>query len=210
MFADELAASLGALDAFAVDCAGDMRLGGSAAVTRRVHVASPFDDSTLHTFELVAGGIATSGIGKRSWLDEHGRPAHHLLDPATGRPAFTGVVQATALAPTAAKAEVLSKAAVLSGPAAAQRILAAGGALVTDDGSLPGPRSCRPVVHDYSSATARPPRHYSSATARPPRHCSSAHGTTTASSCGESRATTYSAGSVSETFSSTWVSRGGT
>src|SRR5690348_2341763 len=41
------------------------------------------------------------------------------------------------------------------------------------------------------------------------RHCS-AQGTITASSCGESRATTYSAGSVSDTFSSTCVSRGGT
>ena len=40
--------------------------------------------------------------------------------------------------------------------------------------------------------------------------CSSAHGTTTASSWGESRATTYSAGSESETFSTTWVTRGGT
>src|SRR5690349_18506308 len=39
---------------------------------------------------------------------------------------------------------------------------------------------------------------------------SSAQGTITASSSGESRATTYSAGSLSETFSSTCVSRGGT
>ena len=39
---------------------------------------------------------------------------------------------------------------------------------------------------------------------------SSAQGTTTASSWGESRATTYSAGSLSDRFSSTWVSRGGT
>ena len=43
------------------------------------------------------GGVATSGISRRSWLDDRGRAAHHLLDPATGRPAFTGVVQATAL-----------------------------------------------------------------------------------------------------------------
>ena len=35
-----------------------------------------------------------------------GRPAHHLLDPATGRPAFTGVVQATALAPDRARGRV--------------------------------------------------------------------------------------------------------
>ncbi len=39
---------------------------------------------------------------------------------------------------------------------------------------------------------------------------SSAHGTTTASSCGESRATMYSAGSVSDTFSTMCVIRGGT
>jgi len=36
-------------------------------------------------------------------VDDDARPAHHLLDPRTGRPAYTGVVQATALAPTAAR-----------------------------------------------------------------------------------------------------------
>ena len=93
-----------------------MRLGAAPGRPARVHVASPFDDSTLHTFELAAGAVATSGIGKRSWTRPDGRPAHHLLDPATGEPAFTGVVQVTALAPTATEAEILSKAAVLSGP----------------------------------------------------------------------------------------------
>ncbi len=135
VFADELAASLHAFGAFVVDCAGDLRLGGRAAVCRQVHVASPFDERVMHTFELSAGAVATSGIGKRSWLDAHGRPAHHLLDPATGRPAFTGVVQATALAPTAARAEALSKAAILSGSDAGASILAAGGVLVFEDGS---------------------------------------------------------------------------
>ena len=97
---------------------------GSAAgpgAARAVHVASPFDDSTLHTFELTTGAVATSGIGRRSWTTPDGRPAHHLLDPATGEPAFTGVVQATALAPTAAEAEILSKAAMLSGPGSGPR-----------------------------------------------------------------------------------------
>ena len=58
-----------------------------------------------------------AGSAARSWLDARGRPAHHLLDPATGRPAFTGVVQATALAPTALEAEWRAKAAVLSADA---------------------------------------------------------------------------------------------
>jgi thiamine biosynthesis lipoprotein len=135
VFADELAALLAGYGAFVVDCAGDIRLGGVAGIRRDVHVASPFEDSVLHTFELAEGAIATSSIGKRSWLQAGGRPAHHLLDPRTGRPAFTGVVQATALAQTAAEAEILSKAAILSGPERADRRLAYGGMIVLDDGS---------------------------------------------------------------------------
>jgi thiamine biosynthesis lipoprotein len=134
VFADELATVLAPHDAYAVDCAGDIRLGGRSRLARPLHVASPFADETLHSFELVAGAAATSGIGKRSWLDAHGRAAHHLLDPATGRPAFTGVVQATALAPTATEAEALSKAALLSGPAEAERWLPHGGVVVLEDG----------------------------------------------------------------------------
>ncbi len=89
----------------------------------------------LHRFRLSTGAVATSGIGRRSWLDPGGRPAHHLLDPATGRPAFTGVVQATALAPTAVEAEWRAKAAVLSGPQTARDWLPHGGVVVLDDRS---------------------------------------------------------------------------
>ena len=135
LFADLIAARLESHDCYAIDCAGDLRIGGAARLSREVHVASPFDGSTLHTFELAEAGIATSGIGKRSWLDVTGAPAHHLLDPATGRPAFTGIVQATALAPTGLEAEVRSKAAVLGGPAHAERWLPHGGVVVFDDGS---------------------------------------------------------------------------
>lgn len=135
MLADVLAHSLGRHDAYAVDCAGDLRLGGVGHVPRIVRVASPFGDEILHEFELTEGGVATSGIGKRSWIGPDGSPAHHLLDPATGRPAFTGIVQATALAPTALAAEVAAKAAVLSGPDDAPPWLRHGGVVVLDDGS---------------------------------------------------------------------------
>jgi thiamine biosynthesis lipoprotein len=133
--ADLLARDLAGFPSFAVDCAGDLRLGGSDDVIREVKVASPFGAGTLHTFELATGGVATSGIGRRSWLDGDGRPAHHLLDPATGRPAFTGVVQVTALAPTALQAETRAKAALLSGPDAAPGWLPDGGVVVLDNGS---------------------------------------------------------------------------
>jgi thiamine biosynthesis lipoprotein len=135
VFADELSSLLSSYDQFAIDCAGDIRLGGRSGVPRQVHVASPFEDATLHTFEVVRGGVATSGIGKRSWIGRDGRPAHHLLDPATGRPAFTGIVQVTALAPTATQAEILTKATILAGPEEAESRLAHGGVVVFDDGS---------------------------------------------------------------------------
>ena len=132
LLADVLAERMTGHASFAVECAGDLRLGGAP---RPVHVISPFDGEIIHTFELAGAGVATSGIGKRSWLDEHGQPAHHLLDPATGQPAFTGVVQATAIAPTALEAEVRAKAAVFAGPAGATTWLPHGGVVVLDDGS---------------------------------------------------------------------------
>jgi FAD:protein FMN transferase len=135
-FADELAASLAGHEAYVVECAGDLRLGGGAEIVRAVHVASPFGAEIIHTFELTAGGVATSGIGKRSWLRPDGSPAHHLLDPGTGEPAFTGIVQVTALAGTATEAETRSKAALLSGPEHAADWLPDGGVIVLDDGTV--------------------------------------------------------------------------
>jgi FAD:protein FMN transferase len=149
LFADLLGERLASHPSFAVDCAGDLRVGGVAGLARPVQVASPFDGAVLHTFELPSGGVATSGIGRRSWIGRDGMPAHHLLDPCTGRPAFTGVVQATALAPTALEAEIRAKAALLSGPQRGGRWLQTGGLMVLDDGSVrvtEPPRAAPPLA----------------------------------------------------------------
>ena len=135
MFADVLAETLATHAAFAVNCAGDLAIGGREGVRRPVRVESPFDGSLLHTFTRRAGGVATSGIGRRRWSDGDGLPAHHLLDPSTGRPAFTGIVQVTAFAASALEAEIRTKAAILSGPRAAAAWLRDGGVIVLDDGS---------------------------------------------------------------------------
>jgi FAD:protein FMN transferase len=135
LVADRLAAELAGFASFGIDAAGDLRIGGAAGLSRTINVESPFDGSLLHAFELTDAGIATSGIGRRSWLDADGLPAHHLLDPATGRPAFTGLVQVTAIAPTAFEAELRAKTALLSGPERAAEHLRDGGVLVADDGS---------------------------------------------------------------------------
>ena len=62
--------------------------------------------------------VATSSVARRAWRGAGGTPAHHLLDPATGRPARTGLLAATALAPTALEAETLAKVALLTGAGA--------------------------------------------------------------------------------------------
>ena len=136
LFADALGETLATHPSVAINCAGDLLVCGAAGTVRPIRVQSPFDGSTLHTFELTRAGVATSGIGRRSWLAGDGAPAHHLLDPASGMPAFTGVVQASALAPSALEAEIRAKAALLSGPrVAASWLLPHGGVLVFDDGA---------------------------------------------------------------------------
>ena len=123
---------------FAVDAAGDLRLGGTRTAARRhaVEIAHPWEPRPIGTLQLRAGGVATSGVGSRLWRTADDRFAHHLLDPSTGEPAWTGLVSATALAPTALEAEVRAKAALLSGPLGARRWLAEhGGVVVHDDGA---------------------------------------------------------------------------
>ncbi|MDP9227790.1 MAG: FAD:protein FMN transferase, partial [Actinomycetota bacterium] len=115
LFADQLGEMLGGYRSYAVDCEGDLRIGGSEGVERPIAVTGPFGGELLHELVLSDGGVATTSISKRSWFGKEGKPAHHLLDPATGRPAYTGVVQVTAVAPTALEAEALTKAALLSG-----------------------------------------------------------------------------------------------
>ncbi len=82
-------------------------------------------------------GLATSGANRRWWLRD-GHPQHHLIDPRTGRPAEVWtppeiqrdahhasilIATATALAETAAAAEVAAKVALLTGyPLALQTV----------------------------------------------------------------------------------------
>ncbi|MGN6814764.1 MAG: FAD:protein FMN transferase [Solirubrobacterales bacterium] len=136
LLADEVAATFRGFPAYAVDCCGDARIGGTAGQQRTIRVENPFGGDPVRSLEVSEGGIATSGITHRSWKGADGAPAHHLLDPATGEPAFTGVVQATALAPSAFLADIHAKWALLSGPELAPSRLPYGGVLVLADGSV--------------------------------------------------------------------------
>ncbi len=136
--ADGLAVRLERHGRCAVDCGGDLRVVAGGGAPWEVRVRHPVTGAVAHTLRICAGGVATSGIDARLWERPDGDFAHHLIDPATGVPAWTGLVAATALAPTALEAEALAKAALLSGPAAGRRLLRArfGGVLVHDDGTV--------------------------------------------------------------------------
>jgi thiamine biosynthesis lipoprotein len=84
-------------------------------------------------------GVATSGTSVHRWHGSQG-PTHHLIDPATRRPAVTDVVQATVVAGTAGLAEALAKAAVIRGSHDGLELLDRAGAwaalLLLQDGHL--------------------------------------------------------------------------
>ena len=119
-----------------VDAGGDLVLGGEDPLPRTVEVAHPLPGGERLRFELAAGAVATSGIATRIWETDSGY-GHHLIDPSSGGPAWTGVIQATAIAEHALEAETLAKMAYLAGPEGAREVLAgSGGAIVLDDGSV--------------------------------------------------------------------------
>jgi thiamine biosynthesis lipoprotein len=119
---------------YAISCGGDLAVGGGIW---GVAVASARTGEEAHRLSSAGGGVATSGIHERLWRRPDGTFGHHLLDPSTGEPAWTGLVAVSAAGPGALEAEVLAKSALLSGPAGARRVLARhGGVLQHDDGRI--------------------------------------------------------------------------
>ncbi|HEX9414467.1 MAG TPA: FAD:protein FMN transferase [Ktedonobacterales bacterium] len=124
-----------------VNLGGDLRARGGPTPNAAwsIGIRDPREESTAHDGALAAhvgvvtlsrGGLATSGALRRWWLRD-GQRQHHVLDPRTGRPvplwiderdAPAGdteqarpIATATALARTAARAEVAAKVALLRG-----------------------------------------------------------------------------------------------
>jgi thiamine biosynthesis lipoprotein len=94
-----------------INAGGDLAVRGVEPYI--VEVEDPFDfERTLLTFPLQNAAAATSSIMGRRF----GPGLHHIIDPATGRPADSGIVAATVIAKSVARAEVLAKAAIVLGP----------------------------------------------------------------------------------------------
>lgn len=143
--ADLLAERLCDHESFAVSCLGDVRVGGREGRVRPVDIGDPFGGGgALARLRLVAGAVATSGVTGRAFAGPDGRLGHHLVDPGRGEPAWSGIVQVSAIAPTAVEAEVRAKTALLLGPERAAEALPHGGVLVLADGEV--------VRHDREGA----------------------------------------------------------
>jgi FAD:protein FMN transferase len=95
-----------------VDAGGDIAaVGRPDALGWRVGVET--GDGTI-ALALEDGAIATSGRDRRHWRRD-GEERHHVIDPATGRPAATDLLRVTVVGSTAVEAEVLAKAFFLAG-----------------------------------------------------------------------------------------------
>ena len=120
----------GGLEWVLVDAGGDLRvLGDAPRIAVGVEDPDDPDRGTFMRVGLDTGALATSCVTRRRW----GTHAHHLIDPRTSAPTRTGVVQATAWAPTCAEAEVAAKVLLLEGESALDRIP---GVLVLEDGPV--------------------------------------------------------------------------
>jgi FAD:protein FMN transferase len=144
--ADRALALLDRYPAAMVDADGDIALRVAPSSDWQVAIEDPFmpgeDVGVIAVPESLHGqrlGVATSGTSVHRWAGPSGQ-RHHIIDPRTGRPAITDVVQASVIAETADAAEALAKTAVISGSSDALRSCEAAGAqallMLLDDGQF--------------------------------------------------------------------------
>jgi thiamine biosynthesis lipoprotein len=132
-----------------ISVAGAPPAGGWSVHVTDDHAAGP--DSPGEDVLIAAGGLATSSTTVRHWA-RGGEQLHHLLDPATGRPARVWWRTVSVAAGTCVDANIATTASILLGPDAVAwlterglpaRLVHADGSVVTvagwpeDDGTEP-------------------------------------------------------------------------
>lgn len=139
---DRLSRLLSPHGPYLIDVGGDMAARGAGSDGGPgwlIAVADPLRlEQDLCWLRLVDSAVATSTTMRRRW-NRGGRWLHHIVDPRSGAPAASDLIQVTVLAPTAVAADVYAKTALILGSEAgvawlAERSLAA--LLVTDGGEV--------------------------------------------------------------------------
>lgn len=102
-----------------VNAGGDLFAWGSPSADQRswmVGVQHPSNPEMNKDFVHIQGkAVATSSTLGRQWKVASGEIHHHLIDPRTGQPSRSDVVQATMIADTVVEAELWAKMACLVG-----------------------------------------------------------------------------------------------
>lgn len=103
---------------FLLEAGGDLVVRGTAPAGQRwrIGIEDPSKPSAVPRAVVGVTGraLATSSIGRRHW-EWDGRSVHHLIDPATGEPAWGGLLAVTVAGPDPAWAEVWSKTLFIAG-----------------------------------------------------------------------------------------------
>ena len=81
----------------------------------RVGLRNPFGGALLGTVAVTDAAVVTSAIDQRFFTDEAGNRYWHILDPATGKPAASGLASATVVASSGGRADALSTALFVMG-----------------------------------------------------------------------------------------------
>jgi thiamine biosynthesis lipoprotein len=118
---------------------GDLRACGAGSDPPwLVEVAEAPDAPGTAWVHVRSGGVATSTTTARTWRTRGGGPAHHVLDPTTGRPACVVWRTATVAAATCVDANTASTATLVKGASAEAWLLRNGlpARLVHRDGTV--------------------------------------------------------------------------
>lgn len=106
-----------------VDGGGDMSMWSNCEKTWKIGVMDPFDEEKeIGSFSIKNGGVATSNILYRSWMQGETKK-HHILDGRTGKPVETSLVQATVITEHCLDAEVSAKLCFMANPLSIDELL---------------------------------------------------------------------------------------
>jgi thiamine biosynthesis lipoprotein len=123
-----------------VNVGGDLRAAGRAPGDAGwiVDVEHPITGDSVGDVRFAEGALASTWRTKRTW-GAPGQERHHLVDPATGGSAYSGLAGTAVLAGRAWWAEVLAKAAFVDGRVGGRALLeehGASGYLIDDAGTV--------------------------------------------------------------------------
>ena len=162
--ADALLTRLAGYGRVAVDCGGDVRVGGPLAAAQpfQVDVQHPLGGEVVMSLQVGAGAVATSGIDVNVWRRADGTFAHHLLDPSTGEPRGPVWWEHGARADDARGRDTRQGGAAVGRPRARRRPAEHGGVIFGEDGDGRSRRRAQPARGGGRRCAHRTPRSTSS------------------------------------------------